>query len=524
MPRLTMESAITVGTKEIQMEEILKTIIYLPAKQIMTFFLEIGLTIPREIRIFVLRETLRERVIETRKSRLTLADELNYRLSWYTEFSETQLENLLVFFDDRQLEKDFLEELWVDIIAYMIEKEVPPKTLKRLLDLSFTHVKAVGLELPNMKVYNRELKNLFFDSYGRLDGLAPSKFRPVLFKSSTLAEVRDIGLKYDVKVPRRLKKTQLAEIIVTELKERGKYSEKTEQDIKKMSVIILQRFAIDNDIKASTELKKEEIIEYILANAHATKETYFVPESIEDYDKEINEVKAETTNIVAPIISVEKSSDEDMKQAEEVVEQVEEQAEEVVEQVEDQAEEVVEKLEESPLPTQNTQPTMDMSELVAEIKKLREVIQIAAEEKNRDKEIEQIEKPEEEDNEIIIINSAEFHGTQKTLKKLTKRDNREKKEVSKVAEEITNDEDEREDEKPKEVKVAAKAGKSLIKMLLMAILIVVVFGGILLILFAVLTYFVTGIDLLDGAEAFINGIFDFNIILRLHALIRGLGL
>ncbi len=83
-----------VGTKELKVDDILKTIVYLPATQVKAFFYDIGLTIPRELRMFVLRETLREKVIETRKSRLTLADELNYRLSWFTEFTETQLENL----------------------------------------------------------------------------------------------------------------------------------------------------------------------------------------------------------------------------------------------------------------------------------------------------------------------------------------------------------------------------------------------------------------------------------------------
>jgi hypothetical protein len=72
-------------------------LIYLPAESVKDFFVELGLTLPRELRMFALRETLRVRVIETRKTRLTLADELNYRLSWFTEFTETQLENLLSF-------------------------------------------------------------------------------------------------------------------------------------------------------------------------------------------------------------------------------------------------------------------------------------------------------------------------------------------------------------------------------------------------------------------------------------------
>ena len=44
----------------------------------------------------------------------------------------------------------------------MVEKGVPAKDLKKVVDMSIAHVRAVGLELPQMKTYNREIKNLFF--------------------------------------------------------------------------------------------------------------------------------------------------------------------------------------------------------------------------------------------------------------------------------------------------------------------------------------------------------------------------
>lgn len=55
-----------------------------------------------------------------------------------------------------------------------------------------------------------------------------------------------------------------------------------------MTVIPLQRFAKNNDIKVSIELTKEEIIEYILKNAHQTKATYFKPQTdaYKVYDEE----------------------------------------------------------------------------------------------------------------------------------------------------------------------------------------------------------------------------------------------
>lgn len=415
MPRLTRESNIVVGNKEFMIEELLKTIIYLPALKVKSFFMEIGLTIPRELRIFVLRENLREKVIETRKSRLTLADELNYRLSWFTEFTETQYENLLIFFDDPKLNKDFLEDFWTDLIAYMVDKGVPPKDLKRLVDQSIEYVKKVGLELPDIKSYNREIKDLFFDSHGRIDGLAPSKIRPVLYKSSTLGEIRDLGVKYDVDVPRRLKKTQLAEIIIHELNERGQITDELAQQIRSMSVLIMQRFAIDHDIKASTELKKEEVIEYILANAKETKEAYFVPDSKDVYEQEIDAINDSSVHE-----DVEKEKNQEELALEKSFEDIEEKAfvedeiDEVITNVEPQEETYEDKIEHKTF----VEESLDLKMLVEEIKKLRIAVEKLNETSQR--EAVPIVNQEPSTEKPIILNSAEIYGDIKNSKKTIK--------------------------------------------------------------------------------------------------------
>lgn len=522
MPRLTRESLVLVGTKELKVDDILKTIVYLPATQVKAFFYDIGLTIPRELRMFVLRETLREKVIETRKSRLTLADELNYRLSWFTEFTETQLENLLIFFDDPALDKAFLEDFWTDLISYIVEKGVQAKDVKKLVDQSIAHVKAVGLELPNMKTYNRDLKDLFFDSLGRIDGLPPQKFRPVLYKSSTLTEIRDLGTKYDVDVPRRLKKTELADIIIRELKERGQYTEELENQIRGMSVIVMQRFAIDHDIKASTELKKEEIIEYILANAKETKEAYFVPESPQVYEQEVEEVQknVEQPKVVVASVVVEEKVEEEKKDVvvEEVVEptpQVTEEIEPIVEKVE---EEPVQPVKQQPVqqpytgPVQYVQSTVDLSELVNEIKLLRQTIAEAT------KQPDIVDEPfvEKEHQQPVMINTAEFYGKPKSLKKIIKADEVQEREKfveeKKAASSIGTDKDAEVEKAPAEIRFFKKVGVGLgkflwklLKFLLKFALIIVAIALVIFLLYGVLAYY-TDIAFLAGVDNFLNSI------------------
>jgi len=504
-----------IGSKEIAVKEILRTIIYLPATEVRSFFHEIGLTIPRELRIHVLRELLRDRVIETRKTRLTMADELNYRLSWFTEFSETQLENLLTFYDDPELDKTFLEEFWVDLFQYMLDKGVPEKDFVRLIDMSVEHVKKHGLKAFNVRTYNREIKDLFYDSHGRIDGLSQAKIRPVLYKSSTLSEIRDLGEKYDVNVPRRLKKSELADIIINELKNRNLHTDALEEEIRGMSVLVLQRYAIDNDIKASTELKKEEIIEYILANAKETKEAYFVPDSPTVYEKEVSEISEEPVEEIP------------VKEEEPVVEEV------VVEEVKDEVavEQVETKVVEEPKTI--VQSNINLDELVVEVRKLREAVEsFGFEEDEEIYDFDDVEFDDEDleltEEEPIIVNTAEFIGTKKDYKKFKKAEIK----VINDQEKMAQTEEEILGNHPVETRALAKffilIGKFLwavLKVLLKVVLYLAIFAIIIFIIYGVLTFFVS-IEFLEGFNSTINGfeIAGKGILQHFHDFLSSLGL
>ena len=547
MPRLTRDSNIKVGNKEYKVEDLLKTIIYLPDTDIKNYFIELGLTIPRELRMYVLKENLREKVVETRKSRLTMADEINYRLSWFTEFSETQLENLLVFFDDERIFRNYLEDFWTDLLGYMVEKHVPAEDMKKLYDLSVQRVKKNGLVLPDLKTYNRGLKDIFYDSFGRIDGLAPQKLRPVLYKSSTLGEIRDLGTKYGVNVPRRLKKSELAEIIINELKDEGKYTEELEKKIKAMSVIVMQRYAVDHDIKASTELKKEEIIEYVLKHAEETKETYFVPQSLEEYDKEVHDVsedvvkeepkKEETKEEVKEepketvVETVDEEKQEEPETPEEQVEEKQEEPEDIVVEepiIEQDIEKVETKIEvEEKQEVKYVAQSLNLDELVKEIKLLREAIEKRQIEKPVEKEEEKpivvqpetvvqddIEPEALEDaqtmeitqQEAIILNSAEFYGDKKLYKKLQKKDEAYEREafIEKQKENSTMGMDEKEDQLPAEARFFGKLFKKLFKILFKIVIIVVPIAIVLLLIFTALRIYVPSLTFLEGLENTLN--------------------
>jgi hypothetical protein len=283
MAILTMFSEVKIGDKKIKIEELVGALILYPADKVVRFFELIGLTVPRKLRMASLRRELDPFVTSKKIVQQTLSDEVNYRLSWYDHFSESQLVNLVPQFKDADLDRKARQTLWVNLLSYLFDKQVPENELMGFVKAAKEHAKTAQLE--DFVAYSDKLNSIFFDEANQIDGLTPEVFRPVLFKSSTLVELREIGKKFGVDVPRRLKKSELVDIIVRELKNQDKYTKELEDKVNGLAVIQLQRFAIEYNIKASIELKKEEIIEYILSNASETKEKYYVPSTPGVYEE-----------------------------------------------------------------------------------------------------------------------------------------------------------------------------------------------------------------------------------------------
>lgn len=288
MKKLEKDSVVIIGNREVTINEILPALAKLPADVILNYFTQLGLMFPRSLRMDALKEILSLYVNKERPHVKPLTDELVYRLRWFETFTEAQFVNLLPVFEDGILLDEYKEGLWLNLLHYMLDKQVSNENFNKLFTTADNLQKTPPLEKLDGQKFNDVLNPLFFDEDNYIDGLSTELFRPVVYKCSTLDEVRAIGRKYGVNVPRRLRKKELVEIIKEELVDRKELTPELEERIDGMTVIPLQRFAKNNDIKVSIELKKEEIIEYILKNAQQTKERYFKPQtdSYEVYDRD----------------------------------------------------------------------------------------------------------------------------------------------------------------------------------------------------------------------------------------------
>src|SRR5690554_1234028 len=92
-------------------QELVNQLIFIPAKTIVGFFNDVGLNVPRQLRIDSLRETLSASAAKTREERQSLADEMGFRLRFFHRFSEIQLVNLLEYYKDNSLKKEYLISL-----------------------------------------------------------------------------------------------------------------------------------------------------------------------------------------------------------------------------------------------------------------------------------------------------------------------------------------------------------------------------------------------------------------------------
>ena len=63
-------------------------------------------------------------------------------------------------------------------------------------------------ELPDFTEFNEKIEEILKDEDDHIDGLSLDEIRPMLYDCSTLNEIRELGKKYSVSVPRRFKKAE----------------------------------------------------------------------------------------------------------------------------------------------------------------------------------------------------------------------------------------------------------------------------------------------------------------------------
>jgi hypothetical protein len=236
-----------------------------------SFLKDNGIALQKVDRVALLRSLLDDKVAPIREAEGP-ASELRYRLGFYVLFSESQLQNFLFSLNDKNLEEEYLAKLFA-----IVSEKVDKKLVKEILSGKNAVLSVREVDQDMNKLFNIDNEHSF-------DRVSTDIVRPVLYHASLISEIREIGLKYGVKVPLRLGKSALIEQVMSYFPNQSEEEgNKLKHDLSSMHPILITRFAKDNNILVSQDLRKEEIIEYILRNSAAYGDIYIKPDSRKAY-------------------------------------------------------------------------------------------------------------------------------------------------------------------------------------------------------------------------------------------------
>jgi len=124
----------------------------------------------------------------------------------------------------------------------------------RLLDQS-----AITNFHPTLKTFNALKKWAFDLPVDGLDGVSEDDFFEGLEHGATLLEIKELAKRYELEIPRRIKKEELVEILI---KRQVKPAD-TKAELMKKNTLFLEQYAKDKGIHVAIELKKTDMIAYL---------------------------------------------------------------------------------------------------------------------------------------------------------------------------------------------------------------------------------------------------------------------
>lgn len=314
--------------------ELAENLVSVPGDEIVNLLDDLDINLPRSIRFSALQKVLFP-VLEHEYNELLKAESKGEgperleesrrktRLRWIDSFSETQFENELFGFNDREIDRKYLADFWQRLIKYLIKEGVPRQTLTNYFE-KFYRKYHNNQGLPPVRLFNKTLDPYIYDEEGTFDGLIRSLFAKRIVLSATITEIKQIGTKYGIKVPTRLTKAQVLDIIIEELRKRGEYIRDVHQELNDFNLKEVEEFARLNHIIAFAYINKDQMVEILFTeyDEKAPKRKSFrkdeeiavqLEEAIEAFEAPIEqeETPKEIEERIATVTRKEKSQETD---------------------------------------------------------------------------------------------------------------------------------------------------------------------------------------------------------------------
>ncbi len=250
------EEYIFLYSKKVKIPKLVESFTVIPSHEIVKYLKNKEIYLPYYVHKALIRKNIAP-VIANAESSNKFSDEMKFRLKWFDRFTIFQLERLaegyLLAINIDEYKKDF----WDIVVRNRTELGINNLEFVKLQNLSMKYSKD---EQETYETLSENFKEIYFEPEGYFDGSELEEAKQVLASATTLIEIRDLGKKYGVEIPRRINKKQLIDIVALKLN----FDDKKREEISKKSILEIERYAKRRKVNVSIELKKNDMIEYII--------------------------------------------------------------------------------------------------------------------------------------------------------------------------------------------------------------------------------------------------------------------
>lgn len=250
------EDFIYLYNKKVKITKLVRDFTVIPAHEIVKYLLNKEIYLPNYLHKALIRKNIAPAIAEAESSG-KFSDEMQFRLRWFDKFTIFQLERIASGYQLTINVSEYKKDFWDIIIRNRSELGINNLEFVKLQNLTLKYAREPQETYDGMM---EEFRKVYFEPDGYFDGTIIEDAKEVLSDATTLTEIRDLGMRYGVDIPRRINKKQLIDIVALKLD----FDDEKIEEISKKSILEIERYAKRRKINVSIELKKDDMIEYIL--------------------------------------------------------------------------------------------------------------------------------------------------------------------------------------------------------------------------------------------------------------------
>ncbi len=256
------EDFIYLYSKKVKITKLVQDFTVIPSHEIVKYLLNKEIYLPNYLHKALIRKNIAPAIADGESSN-KFSDEMKHRLKWFDKFTIFQLEKLASGYQLPINVTEYKKDFWDIIIRNRTELGINNLEFVKLQNLTLKYAREPQETYDGM---SEEFRKVYFEPDGYFDGTLIDEAQEVLVNATTLTEIRDLGKKYGVDIPRRINKKQLIDIVSLKLN----FDEEKRQEISKKSILEIERYAKRRKVNVSIELKKNDMIDYILIKMPAS--------------------------------------------------------------------------------------------------------------------------------------------------------------------------------------------------------------------------------------------------------------